>query len=373
MKTDKTHENNHPHLSLTRTAAAALSFAAVALLLTAATPLLLFPSAFGIEDNNKNNNNDNIPITTAVSLTDGNNDGSSSTTSAALPDWNFAAAGDWDCRTDTTNTVNNIVNKDPELVLGLGDYPYTDTNADCWLDIIEPIDSKMKIVIGNHDYEVPGILNQLMDHFNLEKQYYSFNYQNVHFLALSTDISGRPGSTQYNFVKNDLADAASNSSIDWIVVYTHRHLYTSPAKIEPWEGYRDAWHPLFDQYGVDLVLQGHIHNYQRTYPLKFNSDDSDEPIVTDKNTSMYSDPENPIFIIAGLGGVSYIHDFTGDQAEFVAKQFNDRNYGFLNVEVINDGHTLRGTYYANKDLGSGLILDSFTINKTVLSPPKLLQ
>jgi hypothetical protein len=76
MKTDKTHKN-YPHLSLTRTAAA-LSFAAVALL---TTPLpLLFPSAFGIEDNNKNKNN-NIPTTTAVSLTDGNNN--SSATSAA--------------------------------------------------------------------------------------------------------------------------------------------------------------------------------------------------------------------------------------------------------------------------------------------------
>jgi urate oxidase len=76
MKTDKTHKN-HPHLSLTRTAAA-LSFAAVALL---TTPLpLLFPSAFGIEENNKNKNN-NIPTTTAVSLTDGNNN--SSATSAA--------------------------------------------------------------------------------------------------------------------------------------------------------------------------------------------------------------------------------------------------------------------------------------------------
>jgi hypothetical protein len=79
MKTDKTHENNHPHLSLTRTAVA-LSFAAVALL---TTPLpLLFPSAFGIEDNNKNKNNNNIPTTTAVSLTDGNN-GSSATSAAA--------------------------------------------------------------------------------------------------------------------------------------------------------------------------------------------------------------------------------------------------------------------------------------------------
>ena len=39
-------------------------------------------------------------------------------------DFNFAAAGDWGCNVNTNNTVNNILNKNPELVLGLGDYSY---------------------------------------------------------------------------------------------------------------------------------------------------------------------------------------------------------------------------------------------------------
>ncbi|HEY9406152.1 MAG TPA: hypothetical protein VIP53_01750, partial [Nitrososphaera sp.] len=132
MKADKTHKN-YPHLSLTRTAAA-LSFAAVALLTALSPQLLLFPSAFGIEDKNKNKNN-NIPTTTAVSLTDGNNNNSSATSaaangSAALADFNIAAVGDWGCTSNTTNTVNNIVSRDPELVLGLGDYSYQNS-ADC--------------------------------------------------------------------------------------------------------------------------------------------------------------------------------------------------------------------------------------------------
>jgi hypothetical protein len=70
----------------------AISFAALALL-TAPSPqlLLLFPSAFGIEDNNnKNNKNNNIPTTTAVSLTDGNNN--SSATSAAANTTNTTTA-----------------------------------------------------------------------------------------------------------------------------------------------------------------------------------------------------------------------------------------------------------------------------------------
>jgi hypothetical protein len=140
-------------------------------------------------------------------------------------------------------------------------------------------------------------------------------------------------------------------------------MYTSPGPPAAWDGYRDAFHPLFDKYGVDLVIQGHAHDYQRTYPLKFNSINSSEPIVTNKNASMYTDPENPIFVISGLGGIDYLHGFTGDQAEFIAKKFNHRNYGFLNIDVINDGHTLKGTFYANRDLGNGTILDSFTINK----------
>ena len=62
---------------------------------------------------------------------------------SSLSDFNFAAAGDWECNSRTEDTVDNIVNKNPELVLGLGDYSYDDT-ADCWLEIIAPLDDKMK-------------------------------------------------------------------------------------------------------------------------------------------------------------------------------------------------------------------------------------
>ena len=69
----------------------------------------------------------------------------------SLADFNFASVGDWGCSPNAKNTVKNIIDKDPELILGLGDYAYSD-NAKCWLQIIKPIDKKMKIVIGNHDH-----------------------------------------------------------------------------------------------------------------------------------------------------------------------------------------------------------------------------
>jgi hypothetical protein len=102
--------------------------------------------------------------------------------------FNFAAAGDWACTSKTKDTVKNIIAQNPELVLALGDLSY-DNGAKCWLKIIKPVAEKTKLAIGNHEVESSKKLKDFMKAFNLEKQYYSFNYQNVHFLALSTETS----------------------------------------------------------------------------------------------------------------------------------------------------------------------------------------
>ena len=88
----------------------------------------------------------------------------------ALPDtMNFAAVGGWGCTPQTINTVNNILDKNPELIVGLGDYSYEDT-ADCWLERVQPIDDKMKIAIGNHEVEMESKFAQYLKHYNLTSQ-----------------------------------------------------------------------------------------------------------------------------------------------------------------------------------------------------------
>jgi phosphodiesterase/alkaline phosphatase D-like protein len=119
-------------------------------------------------------------------------------------DFNFAAAGDWGCGSNARSTIKNIIDKKPELVLGLGDYSYNNSSASCWLKIVNSIDEKMKIAIGNHENINLPFLKQYMNHFNLKNQYYSFNYQNVHFTVMSTELPYGVNSDQYNFVNNDL-------------------------------------------------------------------------------------------------------------------------------------------------------------------------
>lgn len=281
----------------------------------------------------------------------------------SLSDFNFAAAGDWACKGHTVDTVNNIVNKNPELVLALGDFSYEDT-ADCWFQIIAPLDEKMKITIGNHDVETTALLNQYMNHFNLTKQFYSFDYQNVHFTVISTELENNTEEKeQYEFVNADLASAASDPNIDWIVVFHHREEYTSPYTNRDGEWHRTAsidfkeeYHPLFEKYDVDLVLQAHNHNYERSYPIKYNNANSSSPIITDTNTNNYSNPEGQIFVTVGTGGEDS-HFFLAKEP-YMVRQYT--GYGFLNIDVTDNGQIFNATFYSDDD---GDMKDQFSITK----------
>jgi hypothetical protein len=300
-----------------------------------------YPAAYSssiISDSSANANNNNT-----VSL-------------SSPSDFNFAAVGDWSCNSKSKNSVNNIIDKNPELVLGLGDYSYNRTSSDCWLKIVDPIDEKMKITIGNHEDMTLPSLRQYMNHFNLTNEYYSFNYQNVHFTVMSTEIPYNVTSAQYNFVNNDLSKAASDPNILWIVVYFHKPMYTSPSRHPAEPLLPDTYQPLFEKYGVDLVLQGHNHHYERTYPIKFNSTSPSNPIITSTNTSTYTDPDGQIFLTVGTGG-RRIHNFT-DIADYSIRQYI--GFGILNVDITNNGKILTGKFYADKN---ETIMDQFSITK----------
>jgi hypothetical protein len=291
---------------------------------------------------------------------------SSSPSSILSADFNFAAAGDWGCTDNTKNTVDNIVDKNPELVVGLGDYSYENT-ADCWFDIVQPIDNTidnaMKISLGNHDIVD---LENLKDHFGLKREYYSFDFKNVHFIALGTeqeylDLSNDIAKEQLAFVKNDLEKASANPNIDWIIPFFHRTMYPNCqcGIVDEYDhNLVDVYHPLFEKYGVNLVLQGHAHTYERTYPLRFNSRDSEQPIVTGEDSNNnYRSQDGLVIATVGTAGADPTRLYI--PSELTAFQETDV-FGFLNVDVSSDGTTLVGKFYDNAD---GQIKDTFTITK----------
>jgi len=266
-------------------------------------------------------------------------------------EFNFVAAGDWGCDHEAIHTFSMMKSMEPELYLGLGDYSYQNS-IDCWLDIVKSAGNAFKISLGNHDTE-GNLLRAYMDEFKLDKQYYSFNYRNAHFVALSTELNKDEVKQQLQFVRNDLSRTKANQNINWIIVFFHKPFYS--ASDTDFSNMRRTYHPVFESFGVDLVIQGHSHNYQRSYPLLFNEERVSEPIIADKEQTLYQDPKGIIFVIAGTGGES-VQPL--NKKSFLASSYE--GYGCINVEI--KGKSLGVEYYSDtKDT-----IDKFMITKKPL-------
>ncbi len=281
--------------------------------------------------------------------------------------FNFVTAGDFGCGDETNRTIDGMIKKKPELVIALGDLAYK-KNPDCWFDIISPLDknNKFKISFGEHDVSRGNVTyNQYLKHFNLIRPYYSFDYKNVHFLAMANAknklIPYNHTSDQYEFIKSDLMNANKNKNIDWIIVYSFRPFYSSATSHSGQRELPDTYHRLFDEYGVDMVLQAHSHNYQRTFPLRYNETSFlplFHPEIVNKENTLYKNPNGTIFLTVGTGGAE-LHNFTG-KAPYIAEQFE--SHGFLNVDIASSKKVLSllGTFYENADM---IKKDQFIITK----------
>ncbi|MDW0216447.1 MAG: metallophosphoesterase [Nitrososphaeraceae archaeon] len=280
----------------------------------------------------------------------------------------FVVAGDYGCDSKTRQTVKDMEEQDTDLAFALGDLSEV-KNPNCFFDIVSKLDNndRFKITLGEADTDSnkarsSSRFSDFVRHFDLESPFYSFDYKNVHFLAMSTGkslfVPYANGSEQYNFISNDLRNAANNSGIDWIMVYGYRPFFTSPTIHPGTEVLRETYSPLFEKYGVDLVITSHNHNYQRSYPLVHNVEDSREPLIKDVNTSYYSMPGVPIYVGVGTAG-NNLYDFRG-QAPFMVSQFSET--GFLHVNITKtEQNLLTGSFY---NVGTGNYDDRFIIVKS---------
>jgi glucose/arabinose dehydrogenase len=100
------------------------------------------------------------------------------------------------------------------------------------------------------------------------ENYYSFDYANVHLVSLDAQVSSRaPGSPMLTWLQNDLA----NNHQDWLIAYWHHPPYSKGSHDSDTElnmvEMRTNVVPILEAYGVDLVLTGHSHVYERSFLL----------------------------------------------------------------------------------------------------------
>ena len=81
-------------------------------------------------------------------------------------------------------------------------------------------------------------------------------------------LTGYSGGQQLNWLEKTLREASTDTSIDWIVAVMHQPAMSTSDADGSDLGIRQNWMPLFYKYGVDFVLAGHDHDYERSYLVR---------------------------------------------------------------------------------------------------------
>jgi len=208
--------------------------------------------------------------------------------------------------------------------------------------------------VGNHDVRADG--GRSYDGAFLWPEplpgarYYSFRWGRILFVSIDTsseteDVRDLRAGTgrQLEWLRDVLAEASADSSVDWIITFQHHPVYSHAVGISGHgldQDVRQNLLPLFERYGVDLVTAGHDHHYERTWPIR--------------DGRRVVDGCGPVHVLSGGGGASrYARDITNTVLLATAQ----RVYQY--VELTIDADRIRGRTI---DRG-GQVVDEFTVRR----------
>jgi hypothetical protein len=120
-------------------------------------------------------------------------------------------------------------------------------------------------------------------------------------------IHGYSGGAQKAWLEKTLSGARSEG-IDWVVVVMHQVAMSSAHFNGADLGVRQEWLPLFDKYGVDLIVAGHEHHFERTFPVKGTLPEQPDlltPAPQSDDPKLIDTTKGAVHMIIGGGGHSF--------------------------------------------------------------------
>jgi hypothetical protein len=147
--------------------------------------------------------------------------------------------------------------------------------------------------------------------------WYAFTVGSVRVIVLQNDdnclqdggdvyVNGYSGGRQVAWLERELAAARHSRDVDWIVVAMHQVMISSSDANGADLGLRQKYGPLFDRYGVDLVLCGHEHDYERSLAVRgvVSGSETLTPNPVSPKTDVIDSSRGTVHMILGGGGVS---------------------------------------------------------------------
>ncbi|MGH9187652.1 MAG: fibronectin type III domain-containing protein [Acidimicrobiales bacterium] len=311
------------------------------------------------------------------------------TSAATAVPFRFATFGDMGVTDAAASVVRRVMAAAPDLVFVAGDLCYADktglglpvrlpvlvdeTAWDDWLTLISPsaAANPWMTVVGNHEMEADrGELGYdgYLARFTLPASAapgtattWSMRYGTVGFVALdANDVSyeitrntGYAGPAQDRWLRATLAALRSDPAVDFIVVGFHHCAYCTNLVHASDGGVRDRWVAIYDEFAVDLVVNGHNHSYERTHPLRGGA-----PVV-EVTSGGVAEPatHGTVYVTAGGGGqnaypttlhtISFFTDGHGlrvpETAPWSAVRFMNHSLVVVDVTPAGDDRMRRPT------------------------------
>ena len=248
---------------------------------------------------------------------------------------------------------------------------------------------------GNHDYGAIDALTHdgpYYQNFTMTKNgeaggvpsgqegYYSFNYGNVHFISLNSENFLWVFSSTSDMANWLRADLAANTQ-PFVIAYWHQPPYTrgshdSDDAFGRMYFMRTNINPILEQYGVDLVLNGHSHNYERSYLIKghygnANTFDPFSMVVNNASGKLSAGEAYTKYTVgpnANMGTVYTVignsgQSSSGNPLDHPVMYYDEQGTcGFMTIDV--NGLQLDAKYFDQ----AGVLKDNFTIIKSANNP-----
>ena len=161
-------------------------------------------------------------------------------------------------------SIDMISGLSPDFYIHVGDMVQEGGDSAAWDEFFATEGELMRRVtmfptLGNHERNHQNYFD--LFHLPDNERWYSFDYGNAHFICLEVDgyADFAVDSAQYRWLQSDLAETGQI----WKFVFFHFPAYSSGGGYGSDPEVQAYLVPIFRQYGVDIVFNGHEHNYQR--------------------------------------------------------------------------------------------------------------
>mmetsp|Transcript_299 Transcript_299/g.698 ORF Transcript_299/g.698 Transcript_299/m.698 type:complete len:486 (-) Transcript_299:98-1555(-) len=278
----------------------------------------------------------------------------------SLP-YRLGLIGDLGQTKHSVETLDHINANNPDSVMFVGDMSYADgyhPRWDTWGRMVSEHTSRLVWMYteGNHEIEpahskdTPDFLAYLTrfkmpyKHSGSESQlYYSYNVAGAHIIMLGSYAEYGEDSAQYAWLENDLRKVDRRIT-PWVIVGMHAPWYNSNHNhYGEGEEMRKIMEPLLYQYGVDFVVSGHVHAYERS-----------EHVYDNK-----LDKCGPMYLNVGDGGNREGLDFDYfKQPDWSAVR--EPSYGHGILDLVDETHA-RFVWHRNQD--GAQVADSASITR----------